>query len=190
MVSARKKESQINLLPQKGFFSSTTGRVLSWILSTFRVIVIATEIIVMIAFLSRFWLDAQNTDLDDLIDQRQAAIAATLPFERNFRDIQERLIIYEGFITGNDYSSELMQTLTVNMPQEIILKTISISANSLDVEGVSPFEQPIQQYIVNLQSTGLFSQTDLLESTAVETDAPILEFKIRALLLQTEGEGS
>ena len=63
-MSAHKKQ-QVNLLPEKGFTSTTTGRVLTWILSTFRIIVIVTEIIVMIAFLSRFWLDAQNTDLSE-----------------------------------------------------------------------------------------------------------------------------
>ena len=53
-MSARKEE--INLLPQKGFEATTAGRILAWILSTFRIIVIITELLVMVAFLSRFWL--------------------------------------------------------------------------------------------------------------------------------------
>ena len=87
-LKQKSKKEEINLLPQKGFASTTAGRILAWILSTFRIIVIVTEIIVMVAFLSRFWLDAQNTDLDEEITQKQALIAASLGFEKRFKQTQ------------------------------------------------------------------------------------------------------
>ena len=68
-MAARKKSSRINLLPQEEFAASTLGRILAWILSTFRILVIMTELIVILAFLSRFWLDARTTDLNEEIKQ-------------------------------------------------------------------------------------------------------------------------
>ena len=60
-----KKEPEINLLPQEEFEGSVIGRILKWGLSTFRIIVIIVEMVVMAAFLSRFWLDAKNSDLNE-----------------------------------------------------------------------------------------------------------------------------
>src|SRR3989304_5055627 len=93
-MAAHKKEEQINLLPEKGFEQTTTGRILTWILSSFRIIVIVTEIIVMIAFLSRFWLDAQNTDLTEELQQKQAVLSASKAFDAEFKDTQKRLKVF------------------------------------------------------------------------------------------------
>ena len=92
-MAALRNKNQINLLPSRGLGSSTAGRVLSWILSTFRIIVIVTEIIVMVAFLSRFWLDAQNTDITEEMTQKQAVLAASLDFERKFKETKEKCVV-------------------------------------------------------------------------------------------------
>ena len=73
-MAARKKNKEINLLPQEQFAASTTGRVLAWVLSTFRMIVILTEMIVIIAFLSRFWLDIKSNDLTDEVDNQKKIV--------------------------------------------------------------------------------------------------------------------
>jgi len=82
------KNKSINLLPQEEFEASTIGRVLKWATGTFRIIVIITEMVVMAAFLSRFWLDAQNSDLTDSIKIRSAQISAQGDLEKRFREIQ------------------------------------------------------------------------------------------------------
>jgi len=97
-MAARKKQKQlkINLLAQEEFATSVLGRILSWALSTFRVIVIAVEMIVVVAFLSRFWLDARITDLNDELKQKQAIVASQATFEKRFRSAQSRLeILFE-----------------------------------------------------------------------------------------------
>jgi len=56
---AAKKEKPINLLPKDSFAETTLGRVITWFLGTFRIMVIAVELVVVAAFLSRFWLDSK-----------------------------------------------------------------------------------------------------------------------------------
>ncbi len=63
-MAARKNQQLINLLPQEEFAVSTLGRILAWLMSTFRYIVIAVEMVVMLAFLSRFWLEWNTHDVD------------------------------------------------------------------------------------------------------------------------------
>ena len=89
------QSKRINLLPQEEFEASVLGRILRWAMGTFRIIVIITEMIVMGAFLSRFWLDAQNSDLNDQIKISSAQISSQASFEKKFRDVQTKLKIYK-----------------------------------------------------------------------------------------------
>ena len=87
----KKKTSVINLLPQEEFRKSPVGRILHWATTTFRTIVIITELIVIVAFLSRFSLDAKNADLNDIVRQNQSIIESYKDFEIEFRQIQQRI---------------------------------------------------------------------------------------------------
>ena len=176
------KEEQINLLPQKGFQTTTTGRVLAWILSTFRVIVIVTEIIVMIAFLSRFWLDAQNSDLDDDLERKQSLLTASLSFENEFRDTQKRLKIFSQLVSKQENLASTLEKITRYLPQDLFLKTVNFSDNSFQIDGISLNETNIQQYIVNLQSTGSFSDIGIREIKSDPKDPNILKFSFIAQL--------
>jgi hypothetical protein len=66
--------STINLLPADKFEFSPLGRFLLWMLSTGRVIVVLTELVVIIAFLSRFWFDRRRENLLELRIQRSEII--------------------------------------------------------------------------------------------------------------------
>ncbi len=176
-MSAQKQE-QINLLPQKGFEASTTGRVLTWILSSFRVIVIVTEIIVMGAFLSRFWLDAQNSDLDDELQQKQALLTASLSFEKEFKNTQKRLKIFSDLTANEGVVTDSLQTVTKFLPQDLFLTSVRFFENSLEIQGTSPSEISIQQLIVNLLSTDKFGDISLNEIKTNAIDPNILDFTI------------
>lgn len=183
------KQEEINLLPEKGFESSTTGRVLAWILSSFRVIVIVTEVIVMVAFLSRFWLDAQNSDLSDEIEQKQALLTASLSFEKEFKNTQKRLKIYSDLSKQEDTISTSLITITNYLPQDLFLKQTNYSNNIYQVKGTSPNETGIQQFIVNLLSSGKFSEVALDEIVTNSKDPNVLEFSLTAFLAnQKQGE--
>ena len=64
----------INLLPRDSFESSQIGIVLAWLLSFGKWAVIVTQLIVMGAFLWRFSLDRELTDLKKSIAKNVAII--------------------------------------------------------------------------------------------------------------------
>lgn len=181
-MSAQKKESSINLLPEQELSGTTRGRLLLWVLSTFRAIVIVTEIIVMIAFVSRFWLDAQNTDLSEEIDAKKKALEATTAFEGEFRKIQNKLLIY-GEVTKADIDNGgLLRKLTNYLPPDAVLTKILVNheGGSLEIEGISSNEISVKQYIVNLQSTGDFEEVSLMDIRSDLENVNILVYKIGA----------
>lgn len=154
------KTKSINLLPQNEFDVSVIGRVLHWAMGTFRIIVIITEMIVMGAFISRFWLDAQNSAVSDNIRVKAAQISAQSSQEKRFREIQSKVNIYKAMTTGTQ-SSQIIDSIVSNLPPDVTLTGISITANSVQVKGTSPSDQEIAQFIANLKTETLFKTVDL-----------------------------
>jgi Tfp pilus assembly protein PilN len=162
-MSARKKDN-INLLPEKGFSTTSTGQVLHWLLSSFRIIVIVTEIIVMVAFLSRFWLDARNTDLSEEIEYKQAVLSASSDFEKEYRKSHNKLAVLTDVYRDETWATRYISEIVTYQPEQIFL--ISFSAKSekeIEITGTSANLGRIQQFIVNLNSVDTFKKVSLTE---------------------------
>lgn len=183
MAARTKQSKKINLLPQEEFASSTLGRLLAWAVSTFRVIVIVTEVVVVGAFLSRFWLDAQSSDLSDLIKQKQAVIAATSDFEKTFRETQQQIKVFSDLTKNYQPASAELANVSSYLPSDIYLINYSLVANEIRVKGVSPTEQSIAQFITNLGSDDKFSNVSLTQlDTGKDEAAGQLLFNIKIVL--------
>lgn len=143
----------INLIPQEGLTSTISGRILLWVLSTFRVILIITEIFVIGSFISRFWLDAKNTDLSQEIKEKKAVISSLSEFESDFKDIQNRLLVYETYKKDNGVVLSNIKNLVSYKPQGMYFNTMTAEMNSVRISAVSTNEVQIQQYWVNLKES-------------------------------------
>lgn len=180
-MSARKKKNQINLLPQEEFAASTLGRILAWLLSTFRIIVIVTEMIVMIAFLSRFWLDAQSSDLNDLIKQKRAIITSSSDVEKEFRDVQKKLEIFSA-LAKEETTTNYFQQASSLLPSEIFLNSISLVGQEIRLEGASTSERAIAQYIANLESQDAFTKVSISQVDTNNENRAFLNFALKVSL--------
>jgi len=188
MAARKKKEEEINLLPQKGFQSSTAGRVLAWILSTFRIIVIVTEIIVMIAFLSRFWFDAQNSNLNEQIQQKKDVLLAYQNFEHDFKDVQKRLKIYSAVTQNQNSGVNVVETVKYFLPPDVVTTKIADESNKLVVVGETSNERSIQQLVVNLNSVPIFKNTGLTGVNTKKDNPAILIFTINSNIVPEKGK--
>ncbi len=177
---AKKKNNHINLLPKDEFEISTLGRVLKWLLGTFRFIVIFTEMIVMIAFLSRFWLDAKSNDLNAEIKQKQVLISSYAPVETEFTVIQKRMLTLTQFSTESVKPSELIDTIVPLIPSDIKLNLISASELQNKFEGESLSEKAIAQLIANLENSKKFTKISLGEiSSKKDSNSLIFTLELR-----------
>jgi hypothetical protein len=184
-MSAQKK--QINLLPRKGFEATSVGRVVGWLLGTFRIILIITEIIVMSAFFSRFFLDTRNSDLNEEIQQKQAVIASFANTESEFRIIQNKLAVYSKLSKENDQNSKILEAIRVSLPEnsdELILSNMQISKTSINMNGTAISEKSVQQLIANLESTDSIQQVNLRDLSS-KSNSAYLDF-ILTMIPETE----
>lgn len=145
------KIKSINLLPQDEFQLTSLGRILKWALSTFRVMVIITELIVMSAFLSRFWLDAKNSDLNEEINISKAQVLAYSEVEQEFRNYQNKLSIAKS-LYSEENNSDLIKNITNQLPADIILSSIQKTEEGVQLKALSYSEKSIAQFLVNLES--------------------------------------
>lgn len=178
-MAARKGQNQINLLPQEELTGTTLGRILLWALSTFRIIVIITEMVVMLAFLSRFWLDARNVDLNDLIKQKTAVLATTSDFEKDFRLTQKRLKVFSSLSPEEGLVSSYLESITSLLPADISLATFAYSAGTIQIKGTSLTEVSIAQLIVNLENGGRFTDVELTNLDSSTEEGSLLTFTLR-----------
>jgi Tfp pilus assembly protein PilN len=169
----------INLLPQEEFNMSLTGRLLRWAMSTFRIIVIVTEMIVMAAFLSRFWLDAQNSNLNDAIKVQNAQITAQSDVEKEFRMIQSKVNIFKEMQTGVKLA-QITDSITSKLPASVVLASVSISDGTAVINGTSIDESGIAQFIANLKADNTFKSADLTGVNSSQDNSNQIDFSISA----------
>ena len=175
------KSKSINLLPQEEFDTSIVGRILKWAMGTFRIIVIITEMIVMGAFLSRFWLDAQNSDLNDQIKLFSAQISAQAQFEKQFRSVQTKLSIIKT-ITQNQKPTDSLTVITSKLPQDLTLTSVAVQNGSIQIKGTAGSEIGIAQYISNLKTEKTFKSVDLGQINSSEGNSSLTVFAIKVTL--------
>ncbi|MBL7036352.1 PilN domain-containing protein [Candidatus Microgenomates bacterium] len=178
---AAKKKKNINLLPSEEFKSSSWGRVLKWVLTTFRVMVIVCEMVVMGAFLSRFWLDAKNSDLNEEINVVKAQVLAYEPVETEFRSLQKKLSIANELYSEQKISA-IIDTLGQYLPPDVLLNTVSFVDKSIQIKSSSFSEKSIIQFIVNLESTELFDEITLSQISSGSEDESYITFTIKTKL--------
>lgn len=166
-----KKPKEINLIPQNEFDTSPLGRILRWALSTFRVMVIVTELIVMSAFLSRFWLDAKNSDLADEINGGKAQVMAYSEVETDFREFQARIAVAKTLFT-QEQIDKIVTTVARLMPPDVSFNSISITGELLEVRATAFTERSIAQFLVNLETFDKLSNITLSQiSSSVENES-------------------
>lgn len=165
-----KKIKSINLLPDGDFETSSLGRILKWALSTFRIMVIVTEMLVMGAFMSRFWLDAKNSDLNDAINVAKAQIVAYQDIEKSFRATQSKLAIMKS-LYAEDKQSAVLESISRSLPADAFLISISVTGNKVQLKARTASERSIAQFISNLGKAEILENIQLSQiSTAIDND--------------------
>ena len=171
------KNKLINLLPRDEFETSILGRILKWALSSFRVMVIITEIVVMSAFLSRFWLDARNSDLNEELEMGEVQVDAYEEVESEFRSIQKKLSIAK-VLYNEPKSTKALSDIAGTLPPDIFLSSVTLNQTSLLIKAASFSESSIAQFVTNLEANKSFSDIELSQISTDQDNPSIIIFTI------------
>jgi len=177
------RQKHINLLPQDEFKDTSLGRVLNWALSSFRIMVIITELIVMSAFLSRFWLDSKNSDLNEEININKAQVMAYSETEDEFRSYQNKISIAKSFYSENS-NTALIKSVSDLIPTDLVLSSIQKNDEGLQIKASSYSERSIAQFLANLGSLKSLTDVDLSQVASSVENSAITTFTITAKLGQ------
>jgi len=124
-MSPVKKE--ISLLPDEANVNTTGARVIRWISTVGRYVIVFTELIVIGAFLSRFWLDRKNSDLSDVIRQQKAILGSTQQFEDDYNLLQKKLNSIRTYYTQQPEFQTKISTLVESTPPDITYESLNLT---------------------------------------------------------------
>lgn len=182
MPAHNKSKTSINLLVQEGFEHTTFGKILTWLLSAGRTIVIVTELVVITAFLSRFWLDKTLTDLSEANNSKKAQIEANAGFEQEFKSAQIRLAAVKQIDQSKLKSSSILKSITSFLPQDVKLADIAVNKNQITVHGRSETEAGIAGFINAFDASSDFKNTALSDLALDTLGTQTIKFTVKTEL--------
>lgn len=150
------REIRINLLGNQDLEHTPWGRLVSWATTYGRYIMITTEIVVLLAFISRFSLDRKNTDLTEELTQKQAIIQANLEFEREIKSLQARLATTRKLMSDQHTLPQLINIIETLLPADVYLESFELNGSKLVVSGVAGTTGGFAQLMSNVQATKNF----------------------------------
>lgn len=154
-------KSEIEFLPQEEWEKTSFGKFLKWLLTVGRYIVIFTELIVILAFLSRFKLDRDLTDLYEQINNKQQIIQSYADFESDFRFLQKQLSTIQGLRKEQLQTKQLMEEIATLTPIDVYFSDLTISGNKASFTANALSEAGLATFINNLKRSGHFSNLEI-----------------------------
>lgn len=176
-MAAQQKSVSVNLMPRDAFATSTVGVFLVWALSIGRYIVIFTELIVILSFLSRFKLDRDLTDLNTTIGQQVAVIESYGDLEAEFRTLQNKLAFIRESNERDRYRDVVLILADV-MPVDVRLTSMRIDDQELSLDGVALSSQGLARFVAGLKNQPSMTNLSLKTVSSGNSNDPGILFEI------------
>ncbi|KPJ70336.1 hypothetical protein AMJ51_02260 [Microgenomates bacterium DG_75] len=154
-------KTKIEFLPQEDWEQTSFGKFLKWLLTVGRYIVIFTELIVILAFLSRFKLDHDLTDLYKQIENKQAIIQNSAEFETEFRFLQKRLSTIQGLREEQLKTAQLMEEISALTPIDVSFSDLSVTGDKASFTASALSEAGLATFINNLKKSTRFTDLNI-----------------------------
>lgn len=167
----------LNLMPADELENRPGGKFLRWALGWGKKIVILTEFVVILAFLSRFWLDTTVADQVEKINLKRGIVQASLDLETKFRLATKRLDQAKGIETKVsqikvfDLSKEMI-------PAELVVNQISVTNGVVSFAGSGP-ESTVGKLVETYKTSKYFDNVSVERVTSKNTVSGV-EFALRA----------
>lgn len=169
----------INLVPKDPFFQTVLGKTFKWMLSVGRYIVIFTELVVIVSFVTRFTLDRQVTDLNDSINQKKNVIESYGDLEKDFRLAQLKIDNYLQ-IEQQTNLSDVFPGLSAITPSDIQLDELVIRPTGVSISGIAFNQKALNLLINNIQLSPDFFNVNVDRIEAGDEKTPGFKFRLRA----------
>jgi len=140
----------INLLGQDTSANSPWNRIMDWISTYGRYIMITTELIVLIAFASRFTLDRKLTDLKEDIAEKQEILEVNADLEKNIRTVQKKIDTVKILIQQQPVPINTLILIQTLLPLGTQLESLTIDKEKVTAAVIADTAGSFTQLLANL----------------------------------------
>lgn len=186
--SKKKKQTPIvldvNLMPKDPFFETAIGRSLKWTVNVGRYIVIFTQLVVILSFLTRFFLDRQVTDLNVTINQQKNAIEAYSELEKNFLFVQAQITDVKQLQQETNLI-EIFPLLNETIPDNVILDELTIRQSDVTFTGIALSQTSLNVLVNNVKLSPYFTDVAMDKIESRGENLPGVAFDMRAKVVKT-----
>ncbi|MBI2008360.1 hypothetical protein HYS82_01755 [Candidatus Amesbacteria bacterium] len=137
----------LNFLPKSELERTTWGRGLKWALSGGRYIIILTEMVVIIAFLSRFKLDQELSDLGERINGKKNVLEAQTATEAKFRQVQDKINLAKEVKNGEMKKEGIFSALEADIPPGVRPQNLKIEKNVITFSAQASSEADLTEFL-------------------------------------------
>jgi len=177
------RTTNIDFLPKEEWEKGALGKLLIWALSVGRHIVIFTELIVILAFLSRFKFDRDLTDLSEKIKQEQAIVTASADFEAGFRFLSKRLETISDFRQNQLQANQVMKELAAVTPVDVFLSDFSVEEQEFNLTATAITEAGLGSFIKNLKESPDFEKLAVMQVVSGGAREVGIKFELKGNLI-------
>jgi len=159
------QSSHVNLLPPSEFELSVWGRFLKWAVTTGRYIIIVTELIVILAFLSRFKLDEDLRNLNEQINTQIGFLDSQQAKETEFRNLQKKLVLVDKMLTNRLQAGEALDYIENNLPQDVVPSKRLVTKSETQISATTLNEAAMGKLLSVFSKDPSWNSVDLTQIT-------------------------
>lgn len=169
----------LDLLKPQGEKPEILVRTTKWLFSTGRYIIVFVEALVLVAFLSRFKLDADLSVTKEAIDQQLPFIQSQKADEDLIRQVQMQLtIIKDKRLTQPDYPS-MLSSIAAQTPTGAKVSNITLSKDKDKVDfkitGSAQTNNDLSTFVLGLREESKFNGVTI---SSIGIEQEIINFTI------------
>lgn len=168
----------LNLLPKSELERTTWGRVLKWALSGGRYIVILTEMVVIVAFLSRFKLDQDMSDLGERINGKKNVLEVQTAAEIKFRQVQDKINLAKEAKNEGIKKDEIFAALEADVPPGVRLQNLKIEKNEVSFSAQANSEADLTEFLRRGSQNPKWKEIELSSITAGTQRGVVFNMKL------------
>jgi Tfp pilus assembly protein PilN len=186
--SAGIRVPSLNLYPEDPFYDSLIGKTLKWSVTIGRHIVIFTEVVVIVSFLSRFVLDRQLSDLNRDILAKQSIVESYGTLETDFRELQQKAKDIQSILDKQGKYTVLEKLSDLTPPGEVRYEQVSLANDRLGLEGVALSNRSLSQLVDGLRGSSTFQNVSINNVQSGENNDPSIYFTL-SMQIRSQGAG-
>jgi hypothetical protein len=137
--------------------------------TTGRYIIILTELVVILAFMSRFKLDDDLKNLNEQINTQVGFLDSQSTGETDFLKLQKKLNFADQMLTTRLNAGEAMDYIENNLPPEVALSRIVITKNETLVTAATLNEGAMGKMLSVFSKDPNWKSVDLIEIVGDQT---------------------